>query len=131
MTDNNEQSKLSEFPEFGEFANNPNKYGAPTWEQFSKDPQRYIINAKESCKLDMIDNGPQQTRGQVAKTKIYVAGYYCETPEKAESVANSENIDLRSRPRFEFIDIGTGKAEIRAYFEKKKEPRNGLIVPPY
>jgi hypothetical protein len=107
-----------------EIAQNPHRYGAPTFEEFLKGQYVRPKNTEED-KLAMLDNGPGQTRKQVRKIRWIVDGHICDSPEMAQRVANDENIDLRKYLP-ELRDVGNHKCDIYLHFNTKKE-FSGLI----
>jgi hypothetical protein len=115
---------------FEEFRDNPNKFGFPTFEQFLKNKDHYLRYYKETAKLDMLDNGPTQTRMQIRKQKFYVNGHFCRNLEKVQHIAECENIDLRVVTNVQLIDVGGNMCDQHICFDKKKEPKNGLILAP-
>lgn len=118
-----------------DIAENPKKYGAPTFAEFLKNRKKYQQHNSEAGRLAMMDNGPKQTRGQIRKTIYVINGVKCESPERAEVVAKEENIDLRYyQPQL--IDIGGQKADLHLIFNTRKqhngskEGASSLILPP-
>lgn len=108
----------------------PHKYGAPTMEEYWEDPEKFKRYFTEDGKMGLYDKGPDILKNVVIKQICFVNGYKCETLEKAQQVANSENIDLRFITGVELIPIDNGKAEQHLFFNKKKENRGRLILPP-
>lgn len=107
---------------------NPSKYGAPTYQEYLRDPEKFRKAFSEQGKLETLDRGSKILERVIQKQVFIVNGIMCSSPEKAERVAKDENIDLRFyRP--ELIEIGGGKADLHLIFEKKKEPSANIVFP--
>lgn len=112
-----------------DIAADPHKYGAPTFEEYCRDPERFKSFYTEAGKLAMLDKGPNQIRNQLRKQVWVVNGIKCASPERAEALAKDENIDLRYF-RVELIDVGAHMCDQYLIFEKKKEDVcSNLILP--
>lgn len=103
-----------------EVQENPNKFGAPTWDEFKRNYSRWQITEDEA--LAQVDKGSQWLHARVSKYRFEIEGYRCKTLEEVERIANSQGIpiqDLDYRP--EMIPQGCGKAEILVKFVSKSE----------
>ena len=100
----------------------PKKYGAPTFEEFSRNPWRY--RKQMTNVFDIADRG-SQILGMVQDHKYEFIGskktYKCDSLEEVERVAIQEGCgvdDLEMKP--EIIPLGGGLADILIRFRKKQ-----------
>lgn len=72
----------------------PNKFGAPTFEQYKANSEKYKAISKGS----VIDNGIQsaELRNIIDEQIYFVNGHRCDTLEKVEEVAKDFGYDLNS-----------------------------------
>ena len=101
---------------------NPRKYGAPTFEEYKRDPSKWQIDWAK-----IADNGSQDAtfKKHLKKTYNKVLGYKAETIEKAETIANDHGLTLSSmriKPQVE--PIGGGWFNLAVEFM----PPEGMIV---
>lgn len=111
-----------------DIARDPNKFGAPTFEQFLKGYAFFKNRNSEETKLAMLDEGPNQIKQQIRKIFWVVKEYKCETPEKAQAVAKDLNIDLKHyRP--ELREYGGGKCDIYLHFDQERVHESIITAP--
>jgi hypothetical protein len=87
-------SNLKEI-DYTDVLDNPKDYGAPTFEEFAKNPDKYRADGVYSLAevLASIDNGPNSHRHTIDKFVYEVRGYMCKTPEEAERVLVAEGLE--------------------------------------
>lgn len=96
---------------------NPAKYGAPTFEEFKRNPEKWT--GRHDDLLSSADKGSQILKG-VQKHIYEIEGYRCSTLEEVEKIAASQGIPIRSLDyRPELIPLGGGKANILVKFVSK------------
>lgn len=124
--DQNATAELFKDATLEDIASNPTKYGAPTFEQFTKNYEKYVKHNTEDGKLGILDNGPTLLRKYTRKIVWVVGGVKCKTPEMCVQVAADKNIDLRKYSP-QLVDVGGGKHDIHMIFNTEKQP-DGKIV---
>lgn len=91
----NDKSKDMPSPmEMEDIVKNPKKYGAPTYEEFCANPDKYrpIMNARQQ--LDLIDNGGQNLK-RYTKTKVFeVLGQTFNSLERAENFCKEHGLPM-------------------------------------
>lgn len=98
---------------------NPNSYGVPTFEEFSKNPSKYRASDEES--LNQVDKGSTIFHKGV-KYRYEIEGYRCKSLEEVERISKEQGIplkDLDYRP--EIIPQGGGRAEFLVKFMSKNQ----------
>jgi hypothetical protein len=96
------------------------KYGFPTFEQFNKNPEKWL--GRDDDALASVDVGSHNLRKIAKKYKFEIEGYRCKSLEEIQRVANSLGIkdkDLDYKP--ELIPLGGGDCEILVKFVSKQE----------
>jgi hypothetical protein len=111
---------------------NPHKYGAPTFEEFARQPQKYV-RAMEQVMIAP-DRGSSAI-GHLVKTQKYFFRdgkgkiYDCKTLDAVHKVADSEGVhftQLDYDPQV--VPTGDGRCEIHVtFFRKPLVP--GLMIP--
>jgi hypothetical protein len=101
---------------------NPQAYGAPTFEQFCKNPDKYRLDWAK-----IADDGASDPnfKKHLKKTYYKVLGYKAETIEKAETIAKDHGLRLSSMriaPQVE--PLGGGWFNLAIEFM----PPEGMIV---
>ena len=106
--------------ELDDIAANPEKYGAPTFEDFCRNRDKYI--ARDDSSLADVDNGSNRL-GRIAKKYIYeIEGYRCKTLEEVEKVAACQGIPLKELDyRPVLIPQGGGEATMLVKFISRNE----------
>lgn len=102
---------------------NPGKYGAPTFQEFCANPDKYRKN-KEAM-ISSADAGSRNISG-IKKHLYYVDGYKCSTPEEAQQAMKNMGLsedDLKLSVELEDM----GNHEIRAHVHFKR--KSNLILP--
>jgi len=84
-------SKLREIS-YAEIVSDPNKFGAPTFEQFCRNPRRWMGDTDDL--LDTADRGSSKFTN-VTKHIYEFEGIRCATPTEVEKVAKDMGKDLR------------------------------------
>lgn len=99
---------------------NPEKYGAPTFEQFKKNRDKYL--GSEDQTLATVDKGSHNLNRVVNKYTYEIEGFRCDSLEKVEQIAADYGIPLRSLDyRPELIPQGGGKAKMLIKFVSKED----------
>ena len=97
----------------------PNKFGAPTFEQFCKNPERFRGRADDI--LSSVDRG-SSIIGSVQKQVYEIEGVRCSTLEAVEKVAADMGIPLKELDyRAELIPLPGQKSEILVKFVSKQD----------
>lgn len=102
---------------------NPGKYGAPTFEEFSKNPDKY--RKSEEAMLTTAEKGSKTIKG-ITKHIYYVDGIKCESVEHAQRIMSTMGLrqdDLQLAINLE--DLGNHKIQAHVYFKRKPN----LILP--
>lgn len=107
--------------ELADIFKNPGKYGAPTFEQFLVDRERYT--ARKDHLLAAADDGSklEGLKQRLGKTYWEIDGYDMDTPEQIERYCRDEGLnpgtDLKFMP---YLKEGvSGKIDIVNKFERK------------
>ena len=97
--------------------NNPEKFGAPTFEQFKARRNHYKKNHNTS--FGNIEKGGDISN-RFTKKQIYeLGGYRCKTLEEVERVALQMGLSLETlsdKYQAQFIPLGGGQAEVLVKF---------------
>lgn len=82
-----------------EIRQDPNKFGFPTFEQYAKDPAKYLtqFKGKETESLDIVANGSSlEGLRQMTKEVVYeIFHYRTKKLEEVERIAREGGINLR------------------------------------
>lgn len=99
----------------------PKAYGIPTFEEFSRDPEKWLGKSTEV--FDTAEIGfLGRERKNVRRHKFEIEGYRCATLEEVEKVALSQGIPLRELDyRPQMIPLGGGKCDILVKFVSKED----------
>lgn len=103
-----------------EILSNPNAFGAPTFEQFKQNKQKYLGSDEQT--LENVDKGSFNLREVVDRYVYEIEGFRCKTLEEVERIASDYGIpikDLDYRP--ELLPQGGGKAKMLVKFVSKNE----------
>lgn len=85
---------------------NPEAYGAPTFDQFVKNRHHYT--SKDELLAESVDQGSKWFRRNVSY-RYYFLGYRCDSLEQVERIAKSEGYtwsDLELKPELEKDEVG-------------------------
>lgn len=97
----------------------PNKFGAPTFEQFCKNPERF--RGRPDDILSSADRG-SSIISSVQKQIYEIEGVRCKTLEEVERVAGDMGISLKELDyRAELIPLPGQNSEILVRFVSKRE----------
>jgi hypothetical protein len=105
---------------------NPAKYGAPTFEQYCANREKYLGRKDEI--LGVVSAGSRVLGNVIMKQEYEISGYKCRTLEEVERVANSEGIPLNEltiEPDLQYEGGNKGRLIVR--FVRKARP-SGLIA---
>lgn len=107
--------------------NNPKAYGLPTFEEFSKNPERWRKAAEDI--FSQVDIGSVLgLKNRVANHTYEVSGYKCKTLEECERIALNEGWDLKQLEVCpEIIPLGGDKCEIHVVFKQKKMSTERIV----
>lgn len=103
----------------------PNKFGAPTLEQFKQNREKYLGRADHW--FQAVDKGSSALSRRVKKHIYKLKGYRVESLEKLEQIAESMGLDpFKLVPRPQVEDVGGGWCNLIVTFvdpveEKAKE----------
>ncbi len=104
-----------------ELTSNPNKFGAPTFEQYKADRDKYL--GRNDDTFNAIDKGSRSLGKVAVKHEYEIEGFRCKSLEEVERVASEQlgiNIDqLDYRP--ELIPQGGGKCNVLVKFISKDD----------
>ncbi len=104
---------------YSDVVSNPSSFGAPTFDEFRKNREKYIGRDDEA--LGQVDKLGDLTRKFVQKVIYEIEGYRCSTLEEVEKIASNQGIPLREldyRPHV--IPMGSGKWDAVVKFMPKK-----------
>lgn len=110
--------------ELDDLIENPAKYGAPSWEEFQKHPEKF---RKRKDHLFAVADASSKKLGKVITKQVYwMDGVKCDTPEKAqETMYNLGITPDELQLKIDLEDIGGQKAIAHIYFKRK----SNLILP--
>jgi hypothetical protein len=98
-----------------EFMENPNKFGAPTFEEFKRNPEKYVGKSGHHDTFASIDRGSKNLARYVKRHKYELLGYRTEKLEEIERIASENNITLKDFTA-ECVPLGGGKCDILVRF---------------
>ena len=109
---------------FEDIQANPEKYGAPTFEQFKANRDKWL--GRWDDKFAEVDRGSQMAGlgRMIKKYKFEVGGRQCKSLEECERIATEMGIDLRSKEydyKAEIIPQGGGTCDVLVKFMSKDE----------
>lgn len=81
--------------DLGEIIRNPRDFGAPTWEEFKANPEKWRRPAHEL--LARVDSGTKTLR-KLKEHWYYFEDHRCTSIEDVERVAREEGVDLSTLP---------------------------------
>lgn len=106
--------------EWEELLENPNKFGAPTFDEFVANREKYI--GRDDDRFSEADRGSSHLKSVVQRHVYEIEGYRCKTLEEVEKVARNQGINLRELDyRPEVIPLGGGKCDLLVKFISKDE----------
>lgn len=108
-----------------DIANNPRKYGAPTFAEYVANPDKYrSFGSNPQNILSSVDKGSVLLR-DVKRQIYYVNEYRCDSLEQAERIANDMGHTLGEfNPQPEMRQTTDGKYEIHVYFKFETKTLN-------
>lgn len=106
---------------------NPKDFGAPTFEEFAKNPEKWKFASEHV--LNMVDVGSLgPLKKFIAKQTYEIAGYKCDSLEEVERIAKNEGYDIR------FLEInpqvikeGGDKYSIHVVFQSGRKQREKIF----
>lgn len=93
--------------------------GAPTFEEFCKNRDKYIPNEEDQV-LSSIDNGSHLLKRYEKKYKFEIAGFRTESLTEAQKIARDYNIPVKNFTA-EIIPQGGGKCDYLVKFVSPEE----------
>ena len=103
-----------------ELAENPEKYGAPTFEEFQRNQGKYM--GRDDDVMSSVSEGGHNIRGITKKHVYEIEGYTCKSLEEVERVASSQGIPLRELDYRPILIPDSGlKCDIRVKFMRRNE----------
>jgi hypothetical protein len=97
---------------------NPHEYGLPTFEEFRKDPEKYL--GRDDDRLAEVSRGGENIREIVQRHIYEIEGYRCKTLEEVERIAANQGIPLRELDyRPQVVPNSGGKCDILVRFVNK------------
>ena len=103
----------------------PSKYGAPTFEQFKANRDRYI--AREDHLFQQVERGSEMLKSRIKKYKFEVFNYRCKTLEEAEKVIRNNGFklsDMEMAP--ELIPLNSYDCDMLVKFVLKESVKRKL-----
>ena len=101
----------------------PTKYGAPTLEEFCKNPDRYRF--RKDHLLSIADDGSklEGLKKRLGVTRWEIDGYKFDNPEQVENYCRDEGLDMTTDVDFKpFLQMGiSGKIDLVQRFERKQK----------
>lgn len=108
-----------------EIFENPNKFGVPTFEQFSKNPDKYRRPVEGL--FETADKGSTVLKGLIKEHVYEIMGYRTKSLEEVQRIMRNEGAnpdDYEMRPELERLTAGKLRAIVRIV---KKKPK-GIIT---
>jgi len=102
--------------------NNPSAYGAPTFEEFKRSPEKYL--GREDENLSAVDKGSAIFKdSNMVRRHVYeIEGHRCKSLEQVTRIAAEQGIPIRELDyRPEVIPLGGGQCEILVKFISRME----------
>lgn len=110
-----EKCELWESATTQDIMENPDKFGAPTFDMFKSHRDKYIENHNQN--FGRIEQGGAVANRYTKKQIYEIEGYRCKTLEEVERVANSMGINLKKmKYTAEFLPLGGGQADVLVKF---------------
>lgn len=99
-----------------EIALDPKKFGAPTFEEFKKNREKYVGGpVRGSETLGIVDKGTSMLAKYVKRHKYEIAGRRVDTLEEVERIAHDYNIPIEKFTA-ECLPLGGGKCDFLIKF---------------
>ena len=115
-----EKCDLWESATTDDIMNNPEKFGAPTFEAFKRQRDKYMKNHNQT--FDRIEKGGSVANRFTKKQVYEIEGYRCKTLEEVERVALNMGIDLNTmKYSAEFCPLGGGQADVLVKFMSESD----------
>lgn len=106
--------------DFNDIIKDPKKYGAPTFEEYCADPEKWRGRADEV--FSTIDNQKSILRDRFNKIIYKINGYECKTIEKVQSVAMDMGIEMHELDyKIQLIPQGGGECDVLIEFVHKAQ----------
>lgn len=122
---NREHFDLFAEADMGEILQNPNKFGAPTFQQFCANREKYMGRSDEW--FAAVDKGSTALARKVKKHIYKIKGYRVNTLEKLQQIALDMGLDpFKLIPKPEVIDVGGGWCNLEVTFVEPGEAPNNL-----
>jgi hypothetical protein len=106
-----------------DLANNPEKYGVPSWSDYKKNPDKYSLDIFNERVFAELDNGASGPLRSYIRTHIYyIKGYKCRTLTEVEKISCDYGIskrDLVYIPKLR--NMYEGKADLTIWVMDKAE----------
>lgn len=116
----NPLQKIAEASDVSELFDNPEAFGMPSFEQFAKNPEKYM--GRDDDKLALADAGSRALERHVQKQIYEIEGYRCKSLEEVERIARSQGIPLRELDyRPQVVPTGAGKCDLLVKFISKAD----------
>ncbi len=106
-----------------DIAQDPHKYGAPTFEEFVANKEKYIGRSDDW--FSAIDKGSSILSRRVKKQVYILKGYRVESLEKLETLAKNMGLNpWKLQPRPQIIDLGGGWCNLDVHMVDPSEVSN-------
>ena len=106
--------------DFSELVRNPEKFGAPSFDEFKKNYQRYVGSNDET--LASVDNADTKLKGITKRILYEIEGYRAKSLEEVERIAAAQGIPIRELDYTgHCIPQGGGSCDILIKFVSKLE----------
>lgn len=114
------KQRLADVQDVSKVFDDPTYYGLPTFEEFSKNSEKYI--GRDDDALSQVDAGSKQLDRHVQRHVYEIEGYRCKSLEEVERIATAQGIPLREldyRPQVQ--PTGAGKCDILVRFVSRSQ----------
>ena len=112
--------RFAEAKSTDEIFDDPEAFGLPTFEQFSKSPEKWV--GREDDRLMEVDRGSTMLNKHVQRHIYEIEGFRCKSIEEVERVALSQGIPLRELDyRPQVVPSSAGKCDLLVRFVSKKK----------
>jgi hypothetical protein len=118
---------MSEELTIDDLLQDPKSFGAPTFEEYAKNPERWRKAADDI--FAQVDLGSVLGLNKVVeKYRFKILNYKCDTLEEVEKVCKNEGWDIRKLEIHpEIVPLGGGKCDIEVTFKQSKKDMELMI----
>lgn len=106
---------------FQDVLDDPNKYGVPTFEEFKRNPEKWLGKDDDIFSSADASFSNKDMRKFVKKHIYEIEGYKCSSLHEVEKIAKDHDIPIKELDyRPEMIPQGGGKWDVKVRFVPKK-----------